>query len=231
MTEDAVRFPQAETAASAKRRSRADARRGHITSVAVKLIHERGYEGLSVNDLAEAAGMSVGGMYRYIKTKSDVLLMASEDIYGGLREEMVEAAAKHVSVEESLRAALEIYLESVWESRDRVLLMYREYRHLPGEARERFMAREMALVNVFGDLIRQGIAQGVFPSTDPSLVAHDMVLLGHLPALKGWALRDRDRADTLRKQRDAILGLVTGARGILDDKQAHIRRLPNRSRS
>lgn len=190
--------------------ARVAARRRHLASVAVKLIHERGFEGLSVNDLAQGAGMSVGGMYRYIRTKADLLVMACEDVYDGLREELVDAAIRHDAVEDKLRAALDVYLESSWATRDRILLMYREYRHLPADIQCRYMASEAAVANVFGDLIRQGVVQGVFAPVDPSLVAHDIVLLGHLPALKGWALRDRDPATVIDEQRELILGLITG---------------------
>lgn len=208
------------------RRSRVEARRRHLATVAIKLIYQRGFESLSVNELAQAAGMSVGGMYRYIRTKSDVLVMACEDVYGGLREQLVEAAAAEDSVEDSLRAAVQLYLESSNAARDRILLMYREYRHLPPDAHQRFMAREVAVVNVFGDLVRQGIAQGKFPPADPSLIAHDIVMLGHLPALKGWALRDRDAATVIEDQREAILGLITGRRPVLESTTGTSRRLP-----
>ena len=41
-----------------------------------ELIVERGFDSLSVNELAQRCGISVGGMYRHIRTKTDVLVMA-----------------------------------------------------------------------------------------------------------------------------------------------------------
>jgi AcrR family transcriptional regulator len=78
---------------SGSRAERSAQRRGHITAVATQQIMERGFENLSVNDLAAAVGISVGGMYRYINTKTDLLVMVCQDIYGGLRDQLGDLAA------------------------------------------------------------------------------------------------------------------------------------------
>ena len=190
-------------------RTRSAARRRHLTSVATQLIQERGFESVSMNELSQAAGMSVGGLYRYIKTKTDVLVMACEDIYGDLRERLVDATQAHTSAEEGLAAAVSVYFESCLDFSDRILLMYREYRHLPADAQQRYMSQERAIADVFADLLRRGVRHEEFEPMDHLLLAHDIVLMGHLPALKGWALRGRDRRQLVSNQVDIALKLVS----------------------
>jgi AcrR family transcriptional regulator len=189
---------------SAPSRRGADRRR-QITAAAITLIQERGYERVSVSDLAEAAELSVGGMYRHIKSKTDLLVMACEGVYGDLRERLVDAAAAEDDPADRLAAAMRLYLDACAENREPILLLYREYRSLPPDARQRFIDREGAIADVFGDLVRAGLRAGRFWACDPRVVAHDIVLLGHLPALKGWALDDRLPAAGLTDQQVELL--------------------------
>lgn len=172
-------------------RRRTSERRDQLVALATRGIFERGYEQFSINDLAAVAGLSVGGIYRYISTKSDLLVMACEDIYGGLHEELEQAISRTSDSEQQLRVSFELYLAACRASKDKILLLYREYRHLPAEAQQRYKDREARIAGLFADIIAAGQAAGEFWDADPRTVAQDMVVLGHLPALKGWALRDR----------------------------------------
>lgn len=189
--------PVREGGASAVRPSRAE-RRLLLQEVASRQISERGFESVSVNDLAQELGMSVGGLYRYIKTKSDLLVMACETIYGGLRDTLAEiATSSDRELPEKLSTAIEVYLAECLKNRRQILLMYREYRHLPEEAHRRYKDRELGIVGIFADLISSGVRRKLFRPVDSLVIAEDIVLLGHLPALKGWALRDAVEPDEL----------------------------------
>lgn len=169
--------------------SRAE-RQSRLQEVATRRIIERGFDSVSVNELAEDLGMSVGGLYRYIQTKSDLLVMACETIYGGLRETLAEiATGSERDLPEKLRLMIEVYVRECVRNREQILLMYREYRHLPEEAHRRYKERELGIAGLFADLIGTGVRQGLFRDVQVQVLAQDVVLLGHLPALKGWAVR------------------------------------------
>ena len=179
----------AVSGAGQARPSRAE-RRSRLQELASRHIIERGFEGVSVNDLAQDLGMSVGGLYRYIRTKSDLLVLACETIYGGLREALAEiATGSDRELPDKLRLTIELYLRECLKNRDQILLMYREYRHLPAEAHQRYKDREQGIVGVFADLVSSGVRRGLFREVDAQVLAQDIVFLGHLPALKGWAMR------------------------------------------
>lgn len=197
--------PRQAAASPAGRRSHQ--RRRMLAAVASRHIIEHGFEKVSVSTLAEDAGMSVGGMYRYISTKSDLLVMACEDIYGGLREQLAEVTTGEGPLPAKLRAAIELYLRSCLDSRDQILLMYREYRNLPREAQLRYMRREKGVAGVFADAIAAGVRRGVFAAgASPPVLAEDIILLGHLPALKAWALRgEAADSDLVREHAELIM--------------------------
>ena len=187
--------------------ARSAQRRELLVSTASRHIIERGFEGFSVSTLAEDVGMSVGGMYRYIKTKSDLLVMACEDIYGGaLREQLAEVTTGELPLPDKLRAAIGLYLRSCLTHQDLILLTYREYRHLPRDAQLRYMDREKGIAGVFTDIIAAGIRRGIFRSgIAAALLAEDIIVLGHLPALKAWALRDEVTAQDLVHQHTELI--------------------------
>lgn len=188
-------------------------RRRQLVALSSRGIFERGYEKFSVNHLAVEAGLSVGGIYRYISTKSDLLVMACEDIYGGLREALEQAVLTTTGAEPQLRSAFALYLSACEAAKDQVILLYREYRHLPVEAQQRYKDREARIADLFAGVIADGQRAGEFRTgTDAMTVAQDMVLLGHLPALKGWALRGRASDDLAGQQIDLVIAALTSPR-------------------
>lgn len=187
-------------------------RRSLLSTLATRHIIEHGFEGVSVNDLATDLGISVGGLYRYIRTKSDLLVMACESIYGGLGDDITEiATGNELDLGEKLRAAIDLYLRECTKNREQILLMYREYRHLPPEAHQRYKEREQAVAAVFSGLISSGIRRGEFRDAIPALLATDIILLGHLPALKGWTIPSGiDDSDLRSNQIELIMSRLEG---------------------
>lgn len=175
-----------------QRRRSQEQRRYQLAKVAVRLIEERGFEALSVNEIAEQAGISVGGMYRYIRTKTDLLVMACEDIFGGLRTQMLEAASAERGLEGKLSAAMRVYWLACLDRADLIRLTYREYRSLPPGAKELYKQQELEIADVFRDLIRAGIITDEFRAADDRVVAHEIIFLSHMNAFKTWALREVD---------------------------------------
>lgn len=194
-----------DQSARPSRSQKAAARMDKITEAASREIIEHGFDGLSVSTIAAAAGMSVGGIYRYITSKGDLLVMVCKGIYDGVREQLGEIAAGEGGFEDRLRAAIEFYLRECEDKRAQIAMVYREYRRLPDDAQRFFMQREQAIADVFADLIRAGAKNGVFRPVDASVLSFDIVLLGHLPSFKGWALRGVVSSEELRHEQISLI--------------------------
>jgi AcrR family transcriptional regulator len=50
-----------------------DPRRKQIIKGAMQVISTKGFHGATVRDIAEAAGLTVGTMYNYVRSKEDIL--------------------------------------------------------------------------------------------------------------------------------------------------------------
>ncbi len=179
------------------RQERARKRRQMLTEVVMELVKERGFDAISVNEVAERAKLSVGGLYRHIGTKNDLLEIICDEINLDLLDDMKAAAAKERGASAKLEAAIRTYWYRHWDSSDAVLVAYREYQSLSKEAKARYRAEEQHLAEFLSDLIRAGMILEEFREVDDRLLASEIVFLSHMRALKGYVFKGREREDAL----------------------------------
>lgn len=74
-----------------KRRQQAMETRSRILRCALDLFEERGYDNVSMQEIAEVSGTSIGSIYHYFKSKEEMTAHSLEfldDVYHGFMEEM-----------------------------------------------------------------------------------------------------------------------------------------------
>ena len=86
-------------------------KREHILATAKNEFAARGYRAANINVISEKAGVSVGGMYRYFRTKEDLFLTVVEKGVDALCEALENA----VTGEGGLYANIENILYSAYE--------------------------------------------------------------------------------------------------------------------
>jgi len=90
-----------------RQRSTAEERRATVMRTAIKAFAERGYYGTSTMDVAKAAGLSQGYLYRLFKDKETLFAALVEHCSGLLREAAATAAASVTSTDpEAVLAAM-----------------------------------------------------------------------------------------------------------------------------
>ncbi|QUT06864.1 TetR/AcrR family transcriptional regulator [Sphingobium phenoxybenzoativorans] len=186
------------------RQERALKRRRHLTDVVMQLVQERGFDAISVNEVAERASLSVGGLYRHIATKNDLLEMVCDEINLELLDNMKEAAAIQRGARAKLEAAIRTYWFRHWDCSAAVLLAYREYQSFSEEAKARYRAEELRISEFLSDLIRAGTIIEEFREVDDRLLAHEIIFLSHMRALKGYAFKNRSCEAGLNEMLDMV---------------------------
>lgn len=186
------------------RQERARKRRKLLTDVVMELVKERGFADISVNEVAERASLSVGGLYRHIDTKNDLLEMICDEINLELLEDMKAAAAEKRGASAKLEAAIRTYWYRHWDSSAAVLLAYREYQSFSKEAKARYRAEEQSLAEFLSDLIRAGMILEEFCEVDDRLLANEILFLSHMRALKGYVFKGREREAILTELLDFV---------------------------
>jgi AcrR family transcriptional regulator len=161
-------------------------RRSQIITAAVRLLEKRSFNQISVSELAEEAGISVGTIYQYAESKEDVLVMVIVDILEAYRDAMTPVIAEVDDVVERLHRMFRAYCEVVDSRRSAVVLGYGASRAIPPKGRRTVMELEKATTGLLADCLRQGVEAGLFDVVSADLVAWDMAVLAHTWALKHW---------------------------------------------
>ncbi|MFI6925480.1 TetR/AcrR family transcriptional regulator [Nonomuraea spiralis] len=71
---------------STRTRARGADKRRRLMAAAAQVLHEQGVERTTIADIAEAAGVPVGNVYYYFKTKDELVLAALSEHAGHLAE-------------------------------------------------------------------------------------------------------------------------------------------------
>src|SRR5687767_15072759 len=70
-----------------------DAARKKLFDAAIRLIEQRGYEGTTLRNVAEEAGVSVGLLYRYYPSKRAIVLALYEELSAEYADQAAEMPA------------------------------------------------------------------------------------------------------------------------------------------
>lgn len=184
------------TATQAPPRTRsADERKRQILDAAARLMVEKGSAGVSVQDIADEAGVSVGLIYRHFGGKSDVVTAVVVDVLDGFARELPKAVSDHADPIRRLHAAFDAFSRIIDSRRHATVLTYRESKGLPAEALEILKEREVETAAPIAEAISAAVDQGLFRRVDAEAVAETMVLIAHGWALKNWFFSRRGTLD------------------------------------
>ena len=162
------------------------ARRREIDDVASDLFHASGYAATSVRDIARALDMQGASLYAHVASKED-LLWAIVERAATAFERAADAAADASlggDAVERLAALVEAHVEVVTADPRRSSVFVTEWRHLSEPRRTTIAARRDAYEARFRDTIADGLAGGLFATTDPAIAA--TFLLTALNGIATW---------------------------------------------
>lgn len=159
-----------------------DAKRTAILDAAERLVEARGYEGMSLQDLLDALGMSKGAFYHYFESKPDLLLALVERktaaVEANLRAIVDEPGltgreklARHfAAVDDWKRGEGRVVADVVraWYGDDNAIVQHKL--HVHGLAR---------ITPLLARIIRQGVDEGAFTTRDPEQTARMILCLRH----------------------------------------------------
>ena len=140
-------------------------RREELLRVCARLFREQGFDGTSIRDISQAAGMQSGSPFYHFKTKQEMLVAVMEQgLTEGLRHSEAVAALA-LPPEEKFRKLVRAHLGTLCdEGNDFIPVMLYDWRSLTPANRRRVIAlkdRYDALwQKMVVDLQREGIACG-----------------------------------------------------------------------
>jgi AcrR family transcriptional regulator len=117
--------------------TRHDQRLAEILSAAAQVFSELGYDRASIRTVAERAGVSVPGLYHYVRSKEELLFQIQLHVFGGLVERY-EADSRQVDdPAERLEILIRNHLERFLDNMAELIVCSREIDRLEGDFQSR----------------------------------------------------------------------------------------------
>lgn len=143
-----------------------------LIEVATQVFYEKGYDGASLQDIADRLGMLKGSLYYYIQSKEDLLF----DVISAVHREGLAVIRARAEVAGDPLQRLENVIVGHVEHTCRNLVPTAVFLHelsaLPPDRRQEVLGSEHAYQGVFRGLIEQAQKDGlVRPEVDPRLAA------------------------------------------------------------
>ena len=147
-----------------------------ILQAATHLFIERGFDGTSMNDIAEALGVTRTAVYYYYKNKEAILVALTDNITR-VAAQLAEETARHDHLQptEALRTLVSRHVRLIIDHGAQFRIVERSEEQLPREQRAAATNYRRGVLANFTAVIERGVRAGVFRPTDPQVTAFAIV--------------------------------------------------------
>ena len=177
----------------ARRLPRGQETRERILSEALRLFGERGYTNVSVEEIAEAAGVTKGAVYHWFTDKDDLGRELQHDVYQRMSATAMRAFDPERDAIANMRRTFETFVDALGSFEDARFFL-RDAWVIPA-LDEAGRADHDDGVEVVRGVVTTAIARGEMVALDPDALAR--VLMGAWAEATLHVLRTGDRAATV----------------------------------
>ena len=144
-----------------------------------------------MREIADAAGLTMGSLYNYIRSKEDIIYIVYDYITQILRGEVIDAIAGISDPKERLKIALRQNLDTIYEYQDIVMFIYKASTFLDRESLHEVLARETEYIELFENLLRDYFKEVKVDESRLRLAADLLTYIPVIMTFRRWSLRRR----------------------------------------
>ncbi|EKF22960.1 bacterial regulatory s, tetR family protein [Mycolicibacterium hassiacum DSM 44199] len=145
---------RASDGATARSRAKSD-RRGKLIAAAERLVAERGYLAVRLEDIGAAAGVSGPAIYRHFPNKEALLVELLVGISTRLLDGATDVVARVVDPRAALDALIDFHLDFALEESDLIRIQDRDLSNLPDSARRLVRRKQRQYVEIWVDVLQR----------------------------------------------------------------------------
>jgi AcrR family transcriptional regulator len=208
-----------------------EARRNEILDAAIRLVYAKGYDQMTIQDILNELEISKGAFYHYFDSKAEVLQAMIERMV----DEQVEPVLRAVVDNPNLSAMekLQGYFDTAirWKSQRKELMLAITRMYYADEnaifRQKLFSFAQKKITPLLGDVIRQGVREGVFNSEHPDQAGQILVYI--MQGLSDNLVELLLQADHLTREDERVVRTITRYRDALTDAVERLLGAPNGS--
>lgn len=141
-----------------------------IDEATVKVLTEHGLEGMTMDQVADAAGVAKGTLYNYFSDKTALIAHACERIFEPFMEKVAEIVRDTMEPEKKLESIVEAIFNNVNENIALLNILAEYHVHqIPETKQHRNKMSEG--IETIAPVIAEGIRKGHFRKVDPTRTA------------------------------------------------------------
>jgi TetR/AcrR family transcriptional regulator, cholesterol catabolism regulator len=155
-----------------------------IYRTAASVIHAKGYDATSLNDIADAVGITKGGLYHYIDGKQSLLFKIMSYALDMLEAEVMRPAGALAGAEQQLRLVIQLHTQLIVDKGIELTILLDESAGLTPEHLRLITQRRVKYYRFVRALIQQLKDEGKLRELDVTIATHN--LIGQLQWLPRW---------------------------------------------
>lgn len=173
-------------------------KREAIVAAARTLFAQKGYEQTSVRDIAQVAGVALGTVYLYFRTKHEVLTSVALDLEVTLAQVFRDPVFLRMPFEEVPQAMIEALFRVGREKQAHLAFLQLDVRSADEILQQKHL--NAALTQAIETIMHHGIAQGHLAPCNTEMYAQLLHLLGRAVLHQCYAVEGGEREVVYRQQ-------------------------------
>ncbi len=166
---------------------------------ATRLFAERGFAGTSLQDIADALGITRPALYYYVKSKDELLAKLVTEVTHGPLDELSALVARGLDPIATLRGIVTVLVRRQTSQPERFRLLIRSEAELPEELTAAYDEGRRGVLRTIAGVIDAGVRMGRFRPVDARVAA--LGVLGMCNWVAWWFQPGgRDAADDVIEQ-------------------------------
>ncbi len=154
-------------------------RKLQIGIAAYEVIGNRGYNNFTIEDIANAAGLSKGGVLHYFKSKEDILIYLLEQIYMRIEQNIKKRSEKYRTPERKMKALIISYIATAKRTPAFYTVMVDFWAQIPVNERIKAINSKIyeRMCGEIRRIIELGIEEGVFRQVNTGDAAYAVLAM------------------------------------------------------
>jgi len=165
-----------------------ESRKTEIIKVAARLFREKGYNAVTMRDLASELGIKAASLYNHIASKQEILQIIIMSIAQDFTQGMQSIISSPLSGIEKLNQIVHLHVKLAIQNPNGMSALNSDWMHLEERLREYLDLRD-AYETKFRSIISKGIETGEIKKTDADIIVFSM--LTTLRSLYLWIPKQR----------------------------------------